>query len=159
MTTTANTHDQLALFWERYDKYDWSNFASSNNKLVAAVTEFVAAAKDVINFPNCQEVRRDLVPVFLTKADEAKKDPRVIARAIIDTYGLKNLETSSSSSLSLLSSINADEKSKKNVATVPKKEKGKGVKLRNFTKEEDFSCQEPTFEFPWTPFAETTRSP
>lgn len=35
-------------------------------------------------------------------------------------------------------SINADEKSNKNVVTIPKKEKGNGVKLCNFTKEEDF---------------------
>jgi hypothetical protein len=55
MTTTANTNDQLALFWERYNKYNWSNFASLHDKLVAAITEFVAAAKDVINFPNSQD--------------------------------------------------------------------------------------------------------
>lgn len=90
MTSSVNTNKKEALqqpnstpiarFWNRYDKYDWSNFASSNNALVAAVTEFVAASKDVINFLDCQDVWRLFVAVLFTRADEAKKDPRLIAR-------------------------------------------------------------------------------
>lgn len=133
----ANTTTPLAHFWDRYDKYNWSNCASSNNALVAAVTEFVAASKDVINFPDCKDVRRLLVPVFLTKADEAKKDPRLIARTIMEMYGLKkNIDVDPSSSSSSSSVIITDERSDKKGQPTPKKEKGKGVKLRNFTKEE-----------------------
>ena len=57
----------LTQFWVRYDAYDWSNLASSNKKLAAAITTFVGAAKDVINFPDCQDVRRLLVPLFVTR--------------------------------------------------------------------------------------------
>lgn len=137
--SSSQSSPALSKFWERYDAHDWSNVTSSNEKLIAAITTFVAAAKDVIKFPDCQDVRRILVPLFMTKASEANTDPRSIARAVIETYGLKNSEANSSS-LSISSDIILVEKQKKG-RPGPKKEKkekkGKGAKLRNFTKEED----------------------
>ena len=79
----------LSQFWERYDGHDWSNLASSNEKLAASITAFVAISKDVINFPDCQDVRRLLVPLFVTKAPEANGDPRSLAHAVMEVYGLK----------------------------------------------------------------------
>ena len=136
---SPQTSPAMARFWDWCDKYDWANVNSSSDQLFAGVTEFVAASRDVIKFPDCQDVRRLIVPVFQIKAAEAKNDPRLIARAIIETYGLKNLEVGSSSSRSSSSpKLVAQERTKgKKDKTVAKKEKGKGAKVRNFTKEED----------------------
>jgi hypothetical protein len=127
----------MSKFWESYDGYDWSNLTSSNEKLATAITFFVAASKDIINFPDCHDVRRLLVPLFVTKASEANNDPRSIARTVIETYGLKNSDVDISSSASSASIIAEAKKTNKDRPAPPKKEKGKGAKLRNFTKEED----------------------
>ena len=87
---SPKTSPAMARFWDWCDKYDWANVNASSDKLYAGVTEFVAASTGVIKFPDCQDVRRLIVPVFQIKAAEAKNDPRSIARAIIETYGLAN---------------------------------------------------------------------
>ena len=126
----------LSQFWERYDGRDWSNLASSNEKLAASITAFVAISKDVINFPDCQDVRRLLVPLFVTKAPEANGNPRSLAHAVMEVYGLKKKCEDASLSLSSSATTIKDEKPSKSVLAI-KKEKGKGAKMRNFTKEED----------------------
>ena len=146
-STNTNTNSSLqetpamSRFWEWVDKYDWNTLAS-REKLVPAVSEFLNASKDVINYPDCQDVRKLLAPVFMTQIPEAMKDPRAIARYVIETYGLKDANarsTKSHTSSSSSSPIIVDERNhaEKKAPAPTKKEKGKGTKLRNFTKEED----------------------